>query len=46
MQYNVYGVSVLECFDYLTCYMKMLANGIFITDENREDKYFEIIEAA
>lgn len=46
MQHNVYGVSVLDCFDYLTCYMKMLSNGIFIVDENREDKYFEIIEAA
>lgn len=46
MQYNIYGVSVLDCFDYLTNYMKMLANGIFITDENREDKYFEIIEAS
>jgi len=26
--------------------MELLAAGIFITDQNREDKYFEIIEAA
>lgn len=44
MQRNVFIVSTLDCFDYLTNYMKLLANGIFITDENREDKYFEIIE--
>ena len=32
--------------DYLNCYMKLLSAGIFISDKNREDKYFEIIEAA
>lgn len=46
IQQTAFSVSTLECFDYLTSYMKMLANGIFITDENREDKYFEIIEQA
>jgi hypothetical protein len=30
--------------DYLDSMMKLISNGIFITDENREDKYFEIIE--
>lgn len=32
--------------DYLNDYMKLLNAGCFITDENRENKYFEIIEAA
>ena len=43
---NIIQVSIIDSVDYLTCYMKLLANGIFITDQNREDKYFEIIEAA
>lgn len=32
--------------DYLESMMKLMNAGIFITNENREDKYFEIIEAA
>lgn len=43
---NVFGVSVVDSMDYLDCMLKLMSNGIFITDENREDKYFEIIEAA
>ena len=46
MHQNVLGVCVLDMMDYLDCYMSLMANGIFITDQNREDKYFEIIEAA
>ena len=30
--------------DYLNCYINLLNAGYFITDANREDKYFEIIE--
>jgi len=37
---------VVDSFEYLQAYMELLAAGIFITDRNREDKYFEIIEAA
>lgn len=43
---NIIGVCVLDMMDYLDCYMKLMAGGIFITDQNREDKYFEIIEKA
>lgn len=43
---NIFGVSIIDSMDYLNCMMKLMSVGIFITDENREDKYFEIIEAA
>lgn len=43
---NVIGINVIETMDYLNCFMKLLAAGIFIHDGNREDKYFEIIEKA
>ena len=46
MHQNILGVSVVDSFEYLQSYMELLAAGIFITDQNREDKYFEIIEAA
>ena len=46
MHQNILGVCVLDMMDYLDCYMKLMAGGIFITDQNREDKYFEIIEKA
>ena len=46
MHQNVFGLSILDSMDYLDCLLKLMAAGIFITDENREDKYFEIIEAA
>lgn len=46
MHQNVLGICVLDMMDYLDCYMKLMAGGIFITDQNREDKYFEIIEKA
>ena len=44
MQQNVLAVGIIDAFDYLTSYMGLLAGGIFICDENREDKYFEVIE--
>ena len=46
MQQNIFDVCIIDAMDYLNCYMKLLAAGIFITDSNREDKYFEIIESA
>lgn len=46
MHQNIFGLSILDSMDYLDCLLKLMAAGIFITDENREDKYFEIIEAA
>lgn len=46
MQSNLFKMCVIDAMDYLDSYMKLLAAGIFITDANREDKYFEIIENA
>lgn len=43
---NILGLCVADSMQYLDCYMKLLAAGIFIHDGNREDKYFEIIEKA
>lgn len=43
---NILNVCVIDSMDYMDCYMKLLNNGIFITDKNREEKYFEIIEAS
>lgn len=46
MNTNVTRVNILNVIDYMQCYMKLMNKGIFITDDNREDKYFDIIEAA
>lgn len=46
MHQTIIGVSVIDSMDFLTSYMKLLNYGIFITDENREDKYYEIFEEA
>lgn len=46
MHQLILGVSVINAMDYLDCYMSLLNAGIAITDKNREEKYFEIIEAA
>ena len=46
MSQNILAMNIIDAMDYLNCYMKLMAAGIFITDSNREDKYFEIIEAA
>lgn len=43
---NITKVNILNVIDYMQCYMKLMNSGIFITDDNREDKYFEIIEAS
>lgn len=46
MGQTIFGISLLDAMDFLYNYMKLLNSGIFITNENREDKYFEIIENA
>ena len=46
MNTNVTRINILNVIDYMQCYMKLMNAGICITDQNREDKYFEIIEAA
>jgi hypothetical protein len=44
MQQMIIGVSVIDVMEYMNNYVKLLNAGYFITDANREDKYFEIIE--
>ena len=46
MQQNILGLCVVDAMSYLKSYMDLLASGIFINNSNREDKYFEVIEAA
>ena len=40
------SISVIDLMDYLNNYVCLLNAGYFITDANREDKYFEVIEAS
>lgn len=42
----IIGVSVIDAITFLKTYMQLINAGFFITDKNREDKYFEIIDAA
>lgn len=44
MDRNLFNVSVIDSMDYINSAMDLMNNGIFITEENREDKYLEIIE--
>ena len=36
--------AVIEAMDYLDCFIKLCSYGYVISNSNREDKYFEIIE--
>ena len=40
------AVNVIDLMDYLNNYVALLNAGYYITDANREDKYFEVIEAS
>lgn len=42
----IFAVNVIDLMDYLDSYINLLNAGYFITDANREDKYFEVIEAS
>lgn len=42
----IFAVSVIDLMEYLNNYICLLNAGYFITDANREDKYFEVIEAS
>lgn len=44
MHQALFTVSVIDLMDYLANYIELLNAGYYITDSNREDKYFEIIE--
>ena len=45
MHQALFAVSVIDLMDYLNNYIALLNAGYYITDANREDKYFEVIEA-
>ena len=38
------SISVIDLMEYLNNYVNLLNAGYYITDENREDQYFKIIE--
>ena len=40
------SASVIDVIEYMNSYMQLLSYGIFITDENRDDMYFKIIDDA
>lgn len=42
----LFSISVIDLMEYLNNYVCLLNAGYFITDANREDKYFEVIEAS
>jgi len=44
MDYGLFNVGAINYFDYLTVFSKLASLGYFITDDNREEKYLEIIE--
>lgn len=46
MHQALFAVSVIDLMEYLNNYVCLLNAGYFITDANREDKYFEVIEAS
>ena len=43
---NALGISVIDVFGFLSAFSKLADHGVFITDENREEKYFEVIDKA
>jgi hypothetical protein len=46
MHQSIIGVSLIDAMNFMNNYLKLLNKGYCITDENREEKYFEIIEQA
>ena len=46
MHQALFAVNVIDLMDYLNNYVALLNAGYYITDANREDKYFEVIEAS
>ena len=46
MHQALFAISIIDLMDYLNNYVTLLNAGYYITDSNREDKYFEVIEAS
>lgn len=45
MDYCLFNVSAMDYFDFLGSFSVLASLGYFITDNNREEKYLEIIES-
>lgn len=43
---NSAGATAVDVFGFLTAFSRLADHGVFITDENREEKYFEVIDKA
>jgi hypothetical protein len=37
---NVLGISIVDMFGFISSFSRLADHNIFITDENREEKYF------
>jgi hypothetical protein len=37
---NVLGISIVDMFGFISAFSRLADHNIFITDENREEKYF------
>jgi hypothetical protein len=44
IDYQLFMFGAIDFYDFLNLFNKMTSLGYFITDENREEKYIEIIE--
>lgn len=40
----IIGISIIDVMNYLECFTLLANKGYFITDENRDEKYYEIID--
>lgn len=40
------GISTVDTFGFISAFSRLADHGVFITDENREEKYFEVIDKA
>jgi hypothetical protein len=43
---NAVCASAIDAFGFIAAFSRLADHGVFITDENREEKYFEVIDKA
>lgn len=43
---NAVCASAINAFGFIAAFCRLADHGVFITDENREEKYFEVIDKA
>lgn len=43
---NALGTAAVDMFGYMAAFSRLADHGVFVTDENREEKYFEVIDRA